>query len=129
MNSKVIASRNKLAKWSFAWVLTTALVTFGSQFLWEARWITILAILLSLATGIGMVLANRDFVNSGDELQRKIQLESMGLTLGLSVVCGIAYSQLDTTNLIKQDAEIAFLILFMGITYILCVFFNARKYS
>ena len=102
---------------------------FGSQFLWESQIITGLAIILSLAVGVGMVMANRKFVNDGDELQRKIQLESMALTLGLAVVGGIAYSQLDTTNLIKQDAEISFLVLFMGITYILCVFFNARKYS
>ena len=129
MNSKLITSRNRLAKWSMAWVTTTALVTFGSQFLWESQIITGLAIILSLAVGVGMVMANRKFVNDGDELQRKIQLESMALTLGLAVVGGIAYSQLDTTNLIKQDAEISFLVLFMGITYILCVFFNARKYS
>lgn len=129
MNSKLTASRNRVAKWSVAWILTTALVTFGSQFLWESQIITIIAIILSLAVGVGMVMANRKFVNEGDELQRKIQLESMGLTLGLAVVVGIAYSQLDTTNLIAQDAEISFLILFMGLTYILCVFFNARKYS
>ena len=129
MNSKVTASRNKLAKWSLAWVLTTALVTFGSQFLWESKWITCGTIILSLAVGIGMVLANRDFVNAGDELQRKIQMESMALTLGLSVIVGIAYSQLDTTHIIAQDAEISFLVLFMGVTYLLCVFFNARKYS
>jgi len=129
MNSKLTASRNRVAKWSVAWILTTALVTFGSQFLWESQIITVLTIVISLAVGIGMVMANRKFVNEGDELQRKIQLESMGLTLGLAVVVGIAYSQLDTTNLIAQDAEISFLILFMGLTYILCVFFNARKYS
>lgn len=129
MNSKLSASRNKLAMWSIAWVFTTALVTFGSQFLWESQIITIITLIFSLAVGVGMVLANRNFVNEGDELQRKIQLESMGLTLGLAVVVGIAYSQLDTTNLIAQDAEISFLILFMGITYLLCVFFNARKYS
>lgn len=129
MKSKLIESRNRVAKWSVAWILTTALVTFGSQFLWESQIITVLTIILSLAVGVGMVMANRNFVNEGDELQRKIQLESMGLTLGLSVVVGIAYAQLDTTDLIAQDAEISFLVLFMGLTYILCVFFNARKYS
>lgn len=129
MNSKFIASRNRLAKWSLAWVFTTALVTFGSQFVWDSQIITVLSISISLAVGVGMVLANRKFVNDGDELQRKIQLESMALTLGLAVVVGIAYSQLDTTNLIKADAEISVLILFMGITYIFCVFFNSRRYS
>ncbi|MGB3774957.1 MAG: hypothetical protein WA951_06835 [Leeuwenhoekiella sp.] len=129
MKSKLRSSKKNLAIWSLAWVLTTALVTFGSQFLWDSSLITGIAIILSLCVGIGMVLANRRYVNAGDELQRKIHLESMAMTLGLSVIVGLAYAQLDTTDLITSDAQISFLIMFMGITYIIGVFFNSRKYS
>ncbi|HEA30437.1 MAG TPA: hypothetical protein ENH91_10655 [Leeuwenhoekiella sp.] len=129
MNSKLKTSKKHLALWALAWVATTALVTFGFQFLWESKIITVIAIVLSLAVGLGMVLANRKFINDGDELQRKIQLESMALTLGLSIIVGLAYSQLDTTNLIASDAEISSLVLFIGITYFVCILFNSRKYS
>nr|AOE05846.1 hypothetical protein [uncultured bacterium] len=115
--------------WALGYVLATALVTFGSMYLWESQLLTGIAILINLSVGIGMILKNREFVNSGDELQRKIQLESMGLTLGLAVVVGLAYSQLDTTNLIASDAEISMLVMFMGVTYILCTVINSRKYS
>ncbi|MEZ7494414.1 hypothetical protein QO206_02885 [Leeuwenhoekiella aequorea] len=129
MNSKKGYSKKKLLIWALGYVLATALVIFGSMYLWESQLLTGIAILINLSVGIGMILENREFVNSGDELQRKIQLESMGLTLGLAVVVGLAYSQLDTTNLIASDAEISMLVMFMGVTYILCTVINSRKYS
>lgn len=129
MKPKKKYSKLNLMMWALAWIITTALVTFGSKFFWESDLLTAITIVVSLAVGVGMVLGNRKFVNSGDELQRKIQLESMALTLGLTVVVGIAYSQLDQTNLITADAEISYLVIFMGITYLICTLINSRKYS
>lgn len=74
-----------------------------------------------------MILANRKFINSGDELQKKIQLESLGLTLGLAVIIGLSYSLLDQMNLISGNAEISVLVLFIGITYLATVIVNNRK--
>ena len=124
-----IRQTRRLAVWTFAWVLSTALVVFGSEFLWSgAVGITLPALLLNLGLGIGMILAHRRLLETCDELERKIQMESMGITLGLSLVVGLAYSMMDITNLIPWDAEISFLVMFMGITYLLAVFFNTRRY-
>ena len=76
-----------------------------------------------------MILANRKFINSGDELQKKIQLESLGLTLGLAVIVGLSYSLLDQMNLISGNAEISVLVLFIGITYLVTMTVNNRKYK
>jgi len=76
-----------------------------------------------------MILANRKFINSGDELQKKIQLESLGLTLGLAVIVGLSYSLLDQMNLISGNAEINILVLFIGITYLVTMTVNNRKYK
>lgn len=109
----------KLGIWTGAWVITTALVAFGPKFLWEENnTITLLAITLNLAVGVIMILANKRYVNSLDELQRKIQLEAMGIALGVAVVFGIGYSMLDTTNIIANDAEISHLIILIALTYI-----------
>jgi len=119
----------QLAIWTMLWTLSMALASFGPKFLWDNNTVlTILAILVNLAMGVGMILANRRFVNEGDELEKKIQLESMGLTLGLAVVVGLSYSLLDTTNLIPVDAEISNLVIFIGITYITTTLFNTKKY-
>ena len=107
-----------------------AIATFGPQFLWNEESIgTLLAIIVNLILGVRMILANRKFINSGDELQNKIQLESLGLTLGLAVIVGLSYSLLDQTNLISGNAEISVLVLFIGITYLVTMTVNNRKYK
>ena len=107
----------QLAFWTMLWTLTMAVASFGPKFLWDGNTLlTILAILVNLAIGVGMILMNRKLIMEGDELEKKIQLESMGLTLGLAVVVGLSYSLLDSTNLISMDAEIGFLVIFIGLT-------------
>ena len=66
----------QLAFWTVGWTLTMALATFGPKFLWGNNTIaTLIAVLVNLAIGIGMILANRNVVINGDELEKKIQLE------------------------------------------------------
>jgi len=120
----------ELKIWTLAWTLSMAIATFGSQFLWNEESIgTLLAIIVNLILGVRMILANRKFINSGDELQKKIQLESLGLTLGLAVIVRLSYSLLDQMNLISGNAEISVLVLFIGITYLVTMTVNNRKYK
>ena len=120
----------ELKIWTLAWTLSMAIATFGPQFLWNEESIgTLLAIIVNLILGIRMILANRKFINGGDELQKKIQLESLGLTLGLAVIVGLSYSLIDQMNLISGNAEISVLVLFIGITYFVTMTINNRKYK
>lgn len=119
----------QLAFWTWTWVITLAMATFGPKILWaENNLLTALAIGINLANGIGMILANRKLFNHYDELERKIHLESMAFTLGASVVVGLSYSLIDQTNLINTDAEIGFLVMFIGITYLLALLINRKRY-
>ncbi len=125
-NKRVI----KLAMWTWSWVATMAIATFGPEFIWDNHpFLTPFAIIVNFANGILMILANRDLFNHFDELERKIHLESLAITLGLAVVVGLSYSLLDTTNMIEQDAQISMLVLFIGITYLTSVFINTRRYK
>jgi len=120
----------ELKIWTLAWTLSMAIATFGPQFLWNEESIgTLLAIIVNLILGVRMILANRKFIKSGDELQKKIQLESLGLTLGLAVIVGLSYSLLDQMNLISGNAEISVLVLFIGITYLVTMTVNNKKYK
>lgn len=119
----------QLAFWTWTWVITLAMATFGPKILWaENNLLTALAIGINLANGIGMILANRKLFNHYDELERKIHLESMAFTLGASVVVGLSYSLIDQTNLINADAEIGFLVMFIGITYMMALLINRKRY-
>ncbi len=120
----------RLAVWAFAWTVSTALAAFGPQFLWGgSRGLTLLAIGLNVGIGLGMILANRHLMEGMDELQKKIHLEALAITLGLTLIVGIGYSLLDITNTIPWDAEISFLVLFMGLCYLTAVLINTRRYS
>jgi hypothetical protein len=56
---------------------------------------------------IGMILANRRLRLGLDELQQKIQLNAMGLSLGVGFIVGLSDSNLDITNLITGHADIS----------------------
>ena len=115
--------------WTIAWVLTTALVTFGTEFIWQSdKLLTSLAILVNVVIGFGMILAVKRFLSGQDEMQQKIQLDAMALSLGVGLVVGLGYSSMDQTNLIPFDAEISHLIILMSLTYIVGIFAGLRKY-
>ena len=119
----------QLATWTGLWVISQAVAAFGPLFLWgEQSVFTVIAIIATLLFGLGMIRANIKHLRSLDELQQKIHLEAMGLTLGLVLVFGLSYSLLDTTNLIPFDAEISVVVIFMGLTYLAAVMLNNWRY-
>jgi len=119
-----------LALWTWSWVATMAIAAFGPKYIWDDHTVlTTLAVSVNFIHGILMIFANRRMFNNFDELERKIHLESLALTLGLAVVVGLSYSLLDTTNLIAFNAEISNLVIFIGLTYLILVTVNTRRYA
>lgn len=109
----------ELAVWTGIWMLSIALATYGPLFLWEpTSLLTPVSIALTLATGLMMILMNKNLFDTMDELQKKMQLQATAITLILVMVVGLSYSLLDVHNLIAGDAEISFLVMFMGLTYL-----------
>ena len=127
--ANTVKNTRVLGYWTGAWVLTIALVNFGPRLIWHANdTITVIAILINLAIGFGMILANKRHLKGLDEMQQKVQLEAMAISLGVGLVVGLSYSSLDVTNLIAFDAEISHLVIVMGLTYIAGMFIGLRKY-
>jgi len=119
-----------LAYWTGAWVASQALAVFGPGHLWSStQALTVLALLVNVAMGIGMIMAFRRHLNGLDELQRRIQLEAMALCLGVGLVAGMAYSTLAVTGLIPFDAKISHLVILMGLSYLAGVLLGHRKYQ
>jgi hypothetical protein len=76
-----------------------------------------------------MICAHLSWFNEQDELERKIQVESMGFTLGATVVAGMSNSLLSQKALIPGKAEISVLIIFTAITYMVALFISRKRYS
>jgi len=119
----------RLGYWTAAWVVTMAVANFGPRFIWQFNEsLTVIAILINLAIGFGMIVAHKHHLKGLDEMHQKIQLEAMALSLGVGLVVGLAYSNLDVTNIIAFDAEISQLFILMGLTYGAGIFIGRRRF-
>jgi len=118
-----------LGIWTFSWVLTVAITSFGPVMWGENTLINLPLILLNVGIGVGMIIANIRHIKIQDEMMQKVHLEAMGISLGVAVVGGIAYSMLDATNVIPFDAEISGLVGLIGLTYLITLLINVRRYK
>jgi hypothetical protein len=119
----------RLMCWTGAWTATMAMAAFGPQLVWHFdTLLTILATLINLGAGFGMILANKRNLEGLDELQRKIQLEAMALSLGVGLVVGLSYELLEDVHLITFQPEIPHVIMLMGLTYVVGIIVGNRRY-
>ena len=66
--------------WTALWVLSMALTNFGPRFIWDFNMtLTVIAVLLNFSLGLKMVVANINHIKGLDEMQQRIQLNSMGI--------------------------------------------------
>ena len=120
----------RLFFWSVVWVLATAGVTFGSKNLWNFNtWLTIIAVLIHIGLGLGMIRVFKQYLQGLDELQRKIQLDAMALSLGIGLVLGSSYEMLEDIKLIPFEPEIPHLLILMSLTYVVGTVLGNRKYQ
>lgn len=120
----------RLSLWTGAWVLTTAITAFSPRFIWDfSTTPTIIAVLLNIAVGFGMVLAIAQQIKDSDEMQQKIFLNAAAITLGVGLVCGSSYELLEDIKLITFEPEISHLIILMGLTFGASNILGYRKYK
>jgi ABC-type lipoprotein release transport system permease subunit len=120
----------KLAVWTGAWVMTMAVATFGPEIFWpNSLALALLGVGINTAVGFGMILTNIQLIQQLDELQRKIHLDAMAITLGLSLVAGLSFSTLANIDAIPLKADISFLVIFMGVTYMIALLVGNRRYQ
>ena len=129
MHDRLRRNTLKLMGWTVAWVVTMAIATFGPLLVWESKTLSLGAILLNLAAGAGMIIANKNYLMGVDEMQRKIQLEAMALALGVALVFGLAYSTADVADLIPFDAEIGHVVFAVCAAYGFGIFLGIRRYQ
>ena len=120
----------RLFFWSVAWVLATAGASFGPKSLWDFNTLpTILGVLVHIGIGFGMIRMFKQYLLGLDELQRKIQLDAMALSLGIGLVIGSSYELLEDIRLIPFEPEIPHLIILMSLTYVVGTVLGHRKYQ
>jgi hypothetical protein len=119
----------RLACWGGAWLAATALMKFGPKFLWnKALAFTLLAVGLDVAVGVGMILANKTYLAELDELQQKVYLNALGITVGVALIAGVPYSVMDYYHVIPFHAEIWHLLMLMSLTFSVSFLYGTWRY-
>ncbi len=127
--SRVWTSTVRLFCWSLAWVLATALMKFGPRLIWNnALAFTVLAIGLDLALGIGLILANKNYLADLDELQQRVHLNAFGITLGVGLVISVPAMVMNYLQLISFHPEIEHLLVLMSLTFVVSVVYGSLRY-
>ena len=107
--------------WTLAWAVTMVLADKAELYGWHSSsMISIIAIVVNTGLGLGMIMAFMRFLKGMDELQQKIQLNSLAMSVGVGIVGGFTYSLLATANFIA-DAEASDVLLIMSVTYMVGV--------
>jgi hypothetical protein len=119
----------RLACWGGAWLAATALMKFGPKFLWnKALAFTLLAVGLDVVVGVGMILANKTYLAELDELQQKVYLNALGITVGAALIAGVPYSVMDYYHVIPFHAEIWHLLMLMSLTFSVSFLYGTWRY-
>lgn len=87
-----------------------------------------ITLLVNLAVGFRMLVANREYLRGLDEMQQKILFDAMAFTLGVGLVIGLSYELLEDIKLISFEPEISHLIIVMCLTYLTAIIAGHRKY-
>jgi uncharacterized membrane protein len=125
--SRILRSTRNLAYWTGAWLLSTALLAFGPEFLWnEVLAMTFVALAINLLVGVGVIFSSMKHLKDQDELHQRVLLNAMAITLGVTMIAGIPYSLLDAYGVV--DAEIARLYFLMSLTFMTAVVVGLKRY-
>jgi hypothetical protein len=127
--SRVRTSVIRIFGWTALWVGTCALLIFGPKFLWnKAPVFTLLAVSLNIFVGISAIMANKKYFEELDDLQRKIHLNSLAITVGVAFIAAVPYSVMDSYHIIPFHADVAHLVMLMGLTYGASNLYCTRRY-
>ncbi len=130
LNERIKKSNKQIFIWTFAWLVSTALLAFGPKLIWDFNiYVTYVVIAINVGLGIKMLLVNKNLLDNMDELQRKIHLNAMGISLGVTMIFGSLYGLLEPSGVLAYTPQPANILFVMGISYIISVFLSARKYS
>jgi hypothetical protein len=119
----------RLFRWTGAWAAATALMAAGPGFLWKkALGFTLLAVGLDVAVGVGLILAHKKYLDELDELQRKVQLNSLAITAGVALIVAVPYSVMDAYHVIPFHANMSHLVMLMSVTFGVCNLYGTKRY-
>lgn len=116
--------------WTTLWLLSVVSLAFGPKLLWHFAYeVTVSAVFINLILGIKLVSAHKQHLDDMDELQKKVHFNAMAISLGITMILGTIYGLLQPMGFIEEHPTPSNLLFVMGISYLMAVFINFRKYA
>jgi hypothetical protein len=117
-----------LAIWTVAWLASLAVARFGPGLFWdeEQQAVSWVVVVVNLLVGAGVIVAFTRYLGKADELDRKIMLDALAVTLGIAWVTGFAYVVAHAAGIITID--IGVLLAAPGVVFVIAVVGGRIRY-
>jgi formate hydrogenlyase subunit 3/multisubunit Na+/H+ antiporter MnhD subunit len=89
---------------------------------------TLLAVGLNLCVGVAFILSKKKYIEELDELQRRVYLNALAITLGVALIIGVPFSVMSAYHVIPFKGDISNLIMLMGLTFLVSLFYGLWRY-
>lgn len=117
-----------LVAWIFIWMATLTVADKAHLYgWWGSDWAGLAGIAVNILVGLVMLGFFMRMLSRMDELQRKIQLDALSLSLGISIVGCSAYMLAVTWGFIT-DEEVSDIFMLMCLSYSASVIYLVWRY-
>lgn len=118
----------RVTLWALAWAASFLAVTFGTTRESVPFGLTLAGVILTAVLGVATVAAYHRFLQSIDELRRKIEIEALAFAFGLGAIVGPGYWLLARSGAVS-DAGIVYVFAAMILAHPLGILIGQKRYS
>jgi hypothetical protein len=126
---KDIKNSKSIMLWAFLWAASLAGIKLISSYDWYTEiYVTILVFTIHSGLGIKMIIVYKKFFRELDEMERKIQLDALAMSVGVTVASFTSLSILAKADIIGSVSP-AHLIMIMMLTYSIGLIIGRVRYQ
>ena len=123
-----IKNANRVNLLALLWAVTLLFSAFAKEYSWYHNTLAIsITFIVHMAIGIVMVFSFRKFLKELDDLERKIQLDALALSVGVTIISFSGSSILSKAGVIEKLDQSS-LIVVMSVGYMVGLIFGRIKY-
>lgn len=114
-----IKNANRVNLLALLWMVTLLLSSIGSEYAWYNTMLVIsIVFIVHTSIGVVMVFSFRKFLSELDDLERKIQLDALALSVGVTIISFSSFSILSKAGIIAELDQSS-LIALIAVTYMI----------